>query len=175
MTRLYDETAEDLLRFIARRTVDPQIAFDLVGETFAEAIASRASFHGDSLEDGRRWLFGIARNLMNNYFRRGQLEQRAMERAQMDGHLLSADDFARIDEIAQLEESREVVREALARLKPEYRVAVEARILQQRGYAEIASGLGVSEQVVRTRVSRGLKHLRRDIERTAQRGEGNDA
>lgn len=163
MTRLYDENAEDLLRFFARRTVDSQIAFDLVSETFAEAIASRASFRGDSLEDGRRWLFGIARNLMNNYFRRGQVERRAMEQLEFEPVEIGDDDATQIEELAQMVELRGAVERALGSLKPEYREAVRARVLDQRSYAEIASELGTTEDVIRARVSRGLKKLKKEL------------
>lgn len=163
MTRLYDDTAEDLLSFFARRTADPQLAFDLVGETFAEAISSRKSFRGNSREDARRWLFGIARNLMNNYFRRGQVEQRAIQRLQFEPPELSEDDAAQIESLAELALVREAVRGALGRLKPEYRAAVSARILEQREYSEIAQSLGTTEDVVRARVSRGLKKLKREL------------
>jgi RNA polymerase sigma-70 factor (ECF subfamily) len=165
MTRLYDENAEDLLRFFARRVVDPQVAFDLVSETFAEAITHRKRFRGDSMEDARRWLYGIARNLMNNYFRRGQVEQRAIERLQFEPTQLTHHDFAEIEELAQLEEMREVVRVAVGRLKPAYRDALQARILDQRSYSEIAEAEGIAEDVVRARVSRGLKMLKGELAR----------
>jgi RNA polymerase sigma-70 factor (ECF subfamily) len=163
MTRLYDDNAEDLLRFFARRTVDPQIAFDLVGETFAEAVASRARFRGDSAEDARRWLFGIGRNLLNNYFRRGQVEQRAVERLRFEPRALSVSDVEEIEEFARVEELRLIVAGAMARIKPDYRECVQARILDQRSYPEIANSLGISEEVVRARVSRGLKQLKKEL------------
>src|SRR4051794_16867271 len=174
MTRLYDDNAEDLLRFFARRTVDSQVAFDLVSETFAEAIASRAAFHGDSMEDGRRWLFGIARNLMNNYFRRGTVEQRAMQRLRFEPVEIQKDDAAQIEELSQMADVRAAVERALDKLKPEYREAVRARILEQQEYAEIATRLGTSEDVVRARVSRGLKKLKRELEQVRKSMEDDD-
>jgi RNA polymerase sigma-70 factor (ECF subfamily) len=174
MTRLYDDNAEDLLRFFARRTVDSQLALDLVSETFAEAIASRGSFHGDSLEDGRRWLFGIARNLMNSYFRRGSVEKRAMQRFRFEPVEVSADDATQIEQLAQLAEMRAAVDGALDRLKPAYREAVRARIIEQKGYAEIAKATGASEDVVRARVSRGLKKLKKELEEVRKSMEDND-
>lgn len=175
MTRLYDDNAEDLLKYFARRTVDSQIAFDLVSETFAEAIASRAAFRGESLEDGRRWLFGIARNLMNGYFRRGQVERRAMERYKFEPTEIGNDGAAQIEELAQMEELRVAVERALESLKPQYREAVRARILEQKEYAAIATELGTSEDVVRARVSRGLKKLKKELEQVAKSMEDGDA
>lgn len=175
MTRLYDENAEDLLRYIARRTVDPQLAFDLVSETFAEAIASREKFRGDSMEDARRWLFGIARNLMNNYFRRGQFERRALERLQFEPVEIDKDAVEQIEDLARMADMREAVQQALGSLKPEYREAVRARILDQREYGEIAKDLGTTEEVVRARVSRGLKKLKKELEKARKSMEDDDA
>lgn len=163
MTRLYDENAEDLLSFFVHRTVDTQIAFDLVSETFAEAIASRRKFKGNSFEDGRRWLFGIARNLMNNYFRRGQVEQRAMQQLRFEPVELGEDDATEIEEFAKMIELRGAVERALDSLRPEYREAVRARVLEQRSYAEIASEFCTTEEVIRARVSRGLKKLKKEL------------
>src|SRR5262249_19551660 len=41
---LYRRHAEDLLRYFARRTLDPEAAAELTAETFAEAFASRARY-----------------------------------------------------------------------------------------------------------------------------------
>ncbi|MGN6170835.1 MAG: RNA polymerase sigma factor, partial [Solirubrobacteraceae bacterium] len=46
------------------------------------------------------------------------------------------------------------------------RVAVKARIVDERGYSEIAAELRCSELVVRQRVSRGLGRLRRQLEKS---------
>ena len=44
-------------------------------------------------------------------------------------------------------------------LPADQRRAVELRIVDEHGYDEVAAILGVSEQVVRARVSRGLRAL----------------
>jgi DNA-directed RNA polymerase specialized sigma24 family protein len=49
-------------------------------------------------------------------------------------------------------------------LPADQRVAVEARIVDDRSYADIASEMRCSESVVRKRVSRGLATLREQIE-----------
>jgi RNA polymerase sigma-70 factor (ECF subfamily) len=41
---LYRRHAEDLLRYFARRTLDPEAAAELTAETFAEAFASRVRY-----------------------------------------------------------------------------------------------------------------------------------
>jgi DNA-directed RNA polymerase specialized sigma24 family protein len=44
------------------------------------------------------------------------------------------------------------------------RTAVEARVLEERDYSDIARDLSCSEAVVRQRVSRGLARLRRQLD-----------
>jgi RNA polymerase sigma-70 factor (ECF subfamily) len=47
----------------------------------------------------------------------------------------------------------------VARLSPDQAYAVQQRIVVERGYDDLAAELGVSEDVVRARVSRGLRAL----------------
>ena len=53
---------------------------------------------------------------------------------------------------------------ALASLPPEQRAAVEARVVEELEYADVAAALQCSEQVARKRVSRGLAALRARME-----------
>ena len=49
--------------------------------------------------------------------------------------------------------------ELLKTLTADQREAIEAHLLEERGYAEIAADLRCSESVIRKRVSRGLAAL----------------
>jgi RNA polymerase sigma-70 factor (ECF subfamily) len=52
----------------------------------------------------------------------------------------------------------------MEQLPEEQRVAVRGRVLDERGYAELAAELSCSQSVVRQRVSRGLRTIRRRLE-----------
>jgi RNA polymerase sigma-70 factor (ECF subfamily) len=52
----------------------------------------------------------------------------------------------------------------LAALPEPTRRALLARVVEERGYGQIAADLGCSEQVVRQRVHRGLTRLRAGLE-----------
>lgn len=164
MSMLYERHSAALLRYFMRRTFDHQVAVDMVGETFAVALENRKKFRGDSLDAARSWLYGIGTNLLNDYFRSGQIERRAMERLQMQQVAPNDDDIARIDDLAEIADLRGAVATALTGLDSDYRAAVQLRVIDQCDYDEIASRLGVSEQAVRARVSRGLKKLRSAID-----------
>jgi RNA polymerase sigma-70 factor (ECF subfamily) len=166
MSKLFDQHAAALLRFFMRRTFDHQIALDLVGETYAVALESRGRFRGRTLHEARPWLYGIATNLVNDYFRSGQIERRAMDRLKLEVADPDDNDIARIDELAGISELRQAVAIAVTELPPDHRQALELRIIHQRDYDEVARTLGVSEQTARARVSRALKKLREKLEAT---------
>lgn len=58
----YDEHADSVLAFFARRTFDVEAARDLMAETFAQAFQHRRRFRGDSDEAAAGWLYAIARD-----------------------------------------------------------------------------------------------------------------
>ena len=73
---------------------------------------------------------------------------------------VTEEDVARIDALAEVS-----VVELLQDLPTDQRTAVLARIVDEGEYADIAVTQGVSEAVVRQRVSRGLAGLRRQWEK----------
>jgi DNA-directed RNA polymerase specialized sigma24 family protein len=76
----YRRHARSILLFLTRRPYDAEIAFDLTAETFARAYAGRKKFRGRTDADLEAWLFGIARNILARYIRRGVVERRCLER-----------------------------------------------------------------------------------------------
>jgi RNA polymerase sigma factor (sigma-70 family) len=157
----YDRDARRLLVFFTRRTYDAQLALDLVGETYARAFELRGRFAGDAgdMDALAAWMFGIARNVLNEALRRGAAERRALRRAGVQAPTLHAEELVRIEELAGLGELRTAVAAALAELADEQREAVRLRVVEELDYADVAGRLGISEQAARARVSRGLRAL----------------
>jgi RNA polymerase sigma factor (sigma-70 family) len=156
---LYRSHARAMATFFGRRTLDPEAAVDLVAETFAVAIAGRSSCRAAGDDERGAWLFGIARNQLHGWYRRGAIERRALERVGMERPALVDADVERIDELAGLRELRGRVATLLERLPADARTALRLRVVEERSYAEIAGTLGVSEPTVRARVSRALRSL----------------
>src|SRR5439155_3539749 len=77
---LYRREAEMVLMFCARRVLDAEAALDLTAETFAQAFRGRRSFRGSTEPEARAWLLTIARRQIARYFRRGELDRRAVDR-----------------------------------------------------------------------------------------------
>jgi RNA polymerase sigma factor (sigma-70 family) len=155
----YDAYAERVLVFFTRRVLDVDTAFDLLSETFATALERRRQFRGASSEQEQGWLFSIARSELSHYWRDGQIERAALARVGLPVPGLSDPEIERIEELAGIAELSARLRDALETLPAEQRRAVELRIVEEHGYGDVAAMLGVSEQVVRARVSRGLRAL----------------
>lgn len=164
ISELYEQHAELVLRYLMRRTFDAQVAVDLLAETYAVAYETRARFRGDS--DPRGWVFGIASNLLADFFRSGSAERRAVERIGMGVPIVDDDELRRIEDLAETAELRGAIAAAMRDLSEEQRAAVDLRVVQERTYPEIAAQLGVTEQVARARVSRGLRKLKQYIDTT---------
>jgi RNA polymerase sigma factor (sigma-70 family) len=160
----YGANARGVLRFFVRRTLDVEVARDLTAETFAQAFAHRARFRGRSEGEAAAWLYGIARHQLGRYARRGRVERRAVRRLGIQVPDIAEDEYERIAETAEIDDLRASVLGRLAQLGEAQREAVRLRVIDELPYAEIAGRVGTSEQVVRARVSRGLRILAEGFE-----------
>src|SRR4051812_49894228 len=165
----YRRDGRRLLVWLTRRTYDAQLAVDLVGETYARALASRRRFTGDPCDDEAvaAWTWGIARHVLGDALRRGHAERRALARLHVAPPRLEPDELTRIEELAELGSLRATLARALEDLSPEQRDAVRLRVVDELDYPAIARRLGISEEAVRARVSRGLRTLATAMEGTA--------
>ncbi|MBJ7354714.1 MAG: RNA polymerase sigma factor [Thermoleophilaceae bacterium] len=162
ISALYSEHSPLLLRYLMRRTFDAQAAVELMAETFATAYEKRAACNGP--EVGRAWVFGIANNMLLDFYRSGKTERRAVDRIGLAVPEVHDDDLERIEDLAGTAELRGAVATALRDLSDKHRTALELRVVQERSYEEVAGAMGVSEDVARARVSRALKKLKGVVE-----------
>jgi RNA polymerase sigma-70 factor (ECF subfamily) len=159
ISELYRRHARDLLVFFSRRVYDPEAALDLVAETFAAAFAVRGQCRASGDDEALAWIYGIAQHQVARYFRRGAVEKRALAKLGVEVPAMTDAEFERVIELTGLDQLRGRVARALSELPGDQRVAVELRVVGERPYSEVAEQLGVSEQVARARVSRGLRAL----------------
>jgi RNA polymerase sigma-70 factor (ECF subfamily) len=148
-----------LLAFLTRRALDPDVARDLTAETFVVALQRRHQFRGHTDAEAEAWLFAIARTQLSVYWRRGTAERRALALLGAATQPAEVTELERIEELAGLRDLRHDVRRALDELSPDQAYAVLQRVVDERAYEDLAAELGVSEDVVRARVSRGLRAL----------------
>ncbi len=146
-----------VLAYMGRRTGDPELAADLLAETFAAALVVVLDPRRELPLEPMAWLMTIARNKLIDSVRRGQVKRAARARLSLEPLAIDDDDLQRIE---QLMSATDVDATLLALLPAEQLAALRARVLDERDYAQIASELRCSEAVVRKRVSRALQTLR---------------
>lgn len=145
-----------VVAFLRRRTNTAEAAADLAAETFVAAL-SHLQAGGAPPPNAIAWLLTIARNKLFDSLRRGRVEDEARCKLQLERLELSDED---LDAVERMTAATQMPADLLDLLPSDQRSAVEAHVLQERDYAEIAAELHISNAVVRKRVSRGLHRLR---------------
>jgi RNA polymerase sigma-70 factor (ECF subfamily) len=160
----YDRYETAVVGYFVRRTRDTGLAGELAAETFASALGAAERYRPGG-PTAAAWLFTIAQNVLLKSARRGRVEDAARLRA---GMALRLDlTHASRERVEAAVASEDWVERLLDSLPPDQRDAVQAHIVEDRSYAELARAHRTSESVIRKRVSRGLASLRRHLERTA--------
>lgn len=148
-----------MLRFFTHRTREPQLALDLTAETFAKAFEKRATFRGGDEKAADAWLWAIARNELGMYLRSALVERTALERLQATVPRFSRDEIERLEELLTVEQLSETIDAAPKELPESHELAIRLHCVDELGYNAIADQLGISDDLARARVSRGLRRL----------------
>jgi RNA polymerase sigma-70 factor (ECF subfamily) len=155
--RFYRRHVRGVLAYFRRRAPDAETAADLTAETFAAALEGRRRYEPER-GPAAAWLYGIARRRLIALQRHGRVERGARRRMGMARIDLTDEMLERVEAIADAELAKVDV--ALAALPDDQAAAVRARVVEERGYEEIAAAEHVTEPTARQRVSRGLAALR---------------
>jgi RNA polymerase sigma-70 factor (ECF subfamily) len=157
----YEAYVANVTVYFVRRVLDPEVAVDLTAETFALALERRRQFRGSTAQEEQGWLFAIARSQLNAYWRKGRIEQAAMGRLGLERPPLTTEDLEYLHRQAGLDELRGRLTQALETVRPDQAAAIRARVLEERDYGDIAADFDTTPDVIRARVSRGLKTMQR--------------
>ena len=152
-----------VLTFLARRAQQPELAADLMAETFASLLVVVRDPSRALPPVPLAWLLVTARNLLIDSHRRGRVADAARRELEMRPLALEDRDLERVTETSA---ETDLLEELATRLDPDQFEALRARVIEEREYSDIAAQLECSESVVRKRVSRALGALRRAMEAT---------
>jgi RNA polymerase sigma-70 factor (ECF subfamily) len=159
----YRRNERSMLLFFMRRTRSGELAADLTAEVFAAALAGVGSFRRRTGVPAQAWLYGIAGHVLSRSRRRARVEDRARKRLGMPPLELTD---ALVESIERLDDVHDgaLALSLMDDLPQEQRDALQARVVDDREYGDIAAEMSCSEAVVRQRVSRGLSSLRARME-----------
>jgi RNA polymerase sigma-70 factor, ECF subfamily len=141
-------SAYNLARWLVRNGDDAE---DIVQEAFLKAFKALDSFRGG---DARVWMLSIVRNTTMNFLR----QRKTDVGTELDQ--IEPADRSPNPEQGLLEKSRrQQVRQAIARLEPEFRETLVLREIEGLSYKEIAAILDVPTGTVMSRLSRARQQL----------------
>jgi RNA polymerase sigma factor (sigma-70 family) len=167
----YEAYSDDVFRFVARRVLEVEVALDLTSETFAIALERRLQFRGRTAKEEQGWLYSIARTQLLQFWRTGKVERQAIARMRVDLPTLRDEELDWFEERADIQAIVSELHWAVGRLPEDQWTAIQMRVLDERSYPEIAQAQNVTEDLVRARVSRGLRSLAQNLHGRGIRGE----
>jgi RNA polymerase sigma-70 factor (ECF subfamily) len=153
--RLYADSAEQLLTFLACRTGDRRLAEDLTADTFERVLRTQVRWDRRKASE-KTWLFSIALNLLRDQMRRNAVHERSLTcapEARGEGPSF-------VDAIG----ARDSVQQALATLSDEERDVIALRFGSDSTFPEIARLLGQKLTTVESRTHRALHKLKEQLQ-----------
>ena len=147
LERLYREIGPGIRAYLRRRMRDPELADELLQETFL--IATRDASSLEAAGSQRAWLLGIARNLFREQMRK-QVRRRTVELPEDLATTAATKEDHRLD----------LIRSAIGKLSEQQREVLELRLKDDLRYADIAEMLDIPIGTVRSRLHHALRRLR---------------
>ena len=158
-TALYDETLDSVHRYASVLVRDPDLADDVVADTFLRVWRSRAGYRGE----GRAlaWVLTITRNCALTALR--------ARREEIDLALVDEPEAPDAPAAGAEVEQVEALESALAHLTAEQQQVIFLRFFKEMPHDAVARALGRNPAAVRAIQFRALARLRKALETTHAR------
>jgi RNA polymerase sigma-70 factor (ECF subfamily) len=164
---LVRRVVDPLTAFLTKQTGDPDVASDLVQETFLRVYRHRSSYRPDARF--RTWLFYIAVNVVLNrrryegYRGAASLDAEGDDEGASLGARLADEKAADPTTGVERAELAARVRDAVARLPLGQRIAVTLLRFHDLSYEEIARAMELTVPAVKSLLNRAKENLRRAL------------
>jgi len=155
---LYEAFVRRVYDFVWYRTMDRQLAEDIVSDVFTKALAKVRLFAGATEGEFAAWIFSIARNAVTDQWRKKPQETVDVESvAAVLGH---------DEKFGEAEDRRRALKSALewlGKLPRDQRDVVMMRVWDDLPYSQIAAVTGKSEDSCKQVVSRALRAIQANV------------
>lgn len=159
---LYERSFAELYNFARRRVRLDDEARELVAQTFEVALANAEKF-GSLKVSPLAWLYGILKNLINQWFKHNYIAGFSSENNEDILSKLSYESSEDDDSMDWLLDESEQLKLAFSKLKKTEKDVLELNIVAGLTVAEVAGILGLSPGAVRVIKARALKSLRLNL------------
>lgn len=153
---IYDFYFDQIIRYLAKRAMSCEVAYDLTAETFIKAFESFHKFKWSGISI-KVWLYRIAINALKNHRRKPELlklEENHQEISDVKEELNALDKaMFGDDELAQLSD-------AIATLNSKYQNIVSLYYFSEMSQNDIAFVTGKSVSSVKAMLHRAIENLR---------------
>ena len=148
-----------VFRYCARRLFDRHSAEDVTSTVFMKVMKNIGSFEGER-KDFLHWLIRIATNAVNDHLRSAKRRADAIRIASKNPQ---TELILVINSDQQLQEKKDLVKQALLSLKPKYQTVIALRFFENMKLNQIAACLGKNPATVRSQLSRAIAKLRKKL------------
>lgn len=153
LAKLLQENYSFLFKYLMKVTLHPQIAEDVTQETMMKCIEKIHMYNGESKFSS--WLITIATNLFIDQQRRKKREKKWLEQEQALRKMKW--------KAANRNEEWTAVLDVLAELNEDIRLPIVLKHYYGYSYKEIGKIMGIAEGTAKSRVSNGLKTVRKEL------------
>lgn len=170
--QIYDQYYPKIFGYVLKRTANLAIAQDIASETFFKALKKLWQFRWRGISFSS-WLYKIATNEINQYFRKGKYKSASLDALQKQGfepitpYNLESELIAAQD---QLKSHLDFLacQEKITKLNIKYQEVLTLRFFEQKQIREISEILGKSEGTIKSLLHRGLEKLREQMQLFAE-------
>lgn len=151
-TLVYNRHKKQLYNYAMKMTRDKMVAEDITQSVFEKYFTNMHSIRNPELE--LQWLFSVARNLINMYFRSRKVRQTEdLEEVEISDNVNLPESMLESTELKQMLNS------ALDAMPLDFK---EVYVLREYGglsYEEIAATLGIDGKLVKSRIHNARRRL----------------
>ncbi len=165
---IYQNHYHDVYYFLLYFTGNQTDAEDLTQDVFMKLLRALPKYDGRA--ELKTWIFSIAKYLAIDSYRKKRFQ--AMFSENFLARLVSSE--GRPEESLTAKEEGQELKEALQKLKPQYRMVVILRALKEYSVKETAEILGISESKVKVDFHRALKMLHTYLDKPVEGGWQNE-
>ncbi len=153
---IYERYYDSIFIFINKRVDNEEVTAEITSFVFYKALQNLSKFKGQGVPFSA-WLFRVALNEVNQYFRKQKKAQRSVSINDYHINIL----FEEMEDFDPQEDPHQLVTKLLENLSPDDVQFLELRFFENRSFKEIGFMLDMTEANAKVKTYRILKKLKK--------------